>query len=847
MTFKEIYGERLFWQVLVSIYFFGSRCAMANVGTGDVTQARNTEKCEAIMPMGKEIEKTSLYNLIAITMLRSKTMLFVTCPACWFELVGQVSHLSKFFLATSTTWTSPTEDETRSYRAVVTKKGCVPAWVCPFNRRVFATTSTFAMHSSSFAPSMISAAALRSRSRADHPGQQANVMPPPGLPAPASSLPSSQQLLQQLVESQNLQNQLLQKQMEVLMQQQASTLTAYNNPEEMLATFDPSLQPVLKEWSSDYRSALQQHVTQANLQQKYVDIARCGELHKQFQDEAKRTWQWPQAFKANVKELASISALLEEGQSDMLKERTDGEEPFDIEAAFKAMRRRHAQECQDFVFAYQRQCAAYFAEKTHPSKQMILLEDHFLGWFQKHGSFVGAQAKARLEEQLRMFAELTFRTEHPKAMSKQEKDKESKQKRKDELTKAEAEFRMMDVNKLLAMAVLEFTTLSGKGGTSRNPQHVVPTTGALAFFVKQHPDLAEKYNISVRSAVSKPKAKTPDEDRGRSGTRTSSKSRKSSHSSRRSNKSSARRAPSKGNDKGKGKGKGKGKQRKGRGKAKSASPKRVRMKTPAPPKRSWLAKARPRPRKRSFWNEDWSIDLDTYFRFRLRKLSIVQLERRFCMPVHTMTSPSFEIPTCVFAFLSKGGKFVADRRASSTAEILTSVNALERALHTAVYFDRHAPEPTFFKRCRLRTAWKPNVDPFIAAYGRLLREELTGYSPHDLVKNEDFIDKAARRWLFEHRHEISVVDADKNLGDVIAPKSWVRQECLRLLREASSKVSRTESWKTLPTSSFYWIVFCSNQCTWACYPTNLQRLSERISVPTLLADLDYVWSFTNHP
>ena len=105
-----------------------------------------------------------------------------------------------------------------------------------------------------------------------------------------------------------------------------------------------------------------------------------------------------------------------------------------------------------------------------------------------------------------MFAELVFRTEHPKAMSKQEKDKESKQKRKDELTKAEAEFRIMDVNKLLAMAVLEFATLSGKSGTQKS-QHVVPTTGALAYFVKQHPDLAKKYNISVGSTVSKPKSK----------------------------------------------------------------------------------------------------------------------------------------------------------------------------------------------------------------------------------------------------------------------------------------------------------------------------------------------------
>ena len=89
-----------------------------------------------------------------------------------------------------------------------------------------------------------------------------------------------------------MQNQLLQQQMDAL-RQQAQTPTAYNNPEDMLRTFDPSLQPVLKEWARDYRNALQQHVTQANLQQKYQDIAMSGELRKQFQDESTRTWQWP--------------------------------------------------------------------------------------------------------------------------------------------------------------------------------------------------------------------------------------------------------------------------------------------------------------------------------------------------------------------------------------------------------------------------------------------------------------------------------------------------------------------------------------------------------------------------
>ena len=48
----------------------------------------------------------------------------------------------------------------------------------------------------------------------------------------------------------------------------------------------------------------------------------------------------------------------------------------------------------------------------------------------------------------------------------------------------------MDVNKFLAMAVLEQTTLSSK--SSPNRHHVVPPNGALAYFLKQRPHLAEK-------------------------------------------------------------------------------------------------------------------------------------------------------------------------------------------------------------------------------------------------------------------------------------------------------------------------------------------------------------------
>ena len=90
------------------------------------------------------------------------------------------------------------------------------------------------------ANSMLSAAALRSRSRPNeghpHPAHAA-LTAPPGLPAPAEAqnMPSSQQLLLQLVQSQQVQNQLLQQQMDVL-RRQTQTPTAYNNPEDMLGT-----------------------------------------------------------------------------------------------------------------------------------------------------------------------------------------------------------------------------------------------------------------------------------------------------------------------------------------------------------------------------------------------------------------------------------------------------------------------------------------------------------------------------------------------------------------------------------------------------------------------------------
>ena len=80
----------------------------------------------------------------------------------------------------------------------------------------------------------------------------------------------------------------------------------------------------------------------------------------------------------------------------------------------------------------------------------------------------------------------------------------------------------MDVNKLLAMAMLEQTTLSSKDCANR--RHVVPRNGALAYFLKQYPELAAKYQLTTSKPGTKPKPKKPHTDQTRGRSKSSQKS-----------------------------------------------------------------------------------------------------------------------------------------------------------------------------------------------------------------------------------------------------------------------------------------------------------------------------------
>lgn len=170
-------------------------------------------------------------------------------------------------------------------------------------------------------------------------------------------------------------------------------------------------------------------------------------------------------------------------------------------------------------------------------------------------------------------------------------------------------------------------------------------------------------------------------------------------------------------------------------------------------------------------------------------MTLVQLERRFTSPVHDLTPSDFHIPAFVFAYLAKGCKFIADRKPSTVQQVLREVDLFEKSLQTAVFFQDKSHLPLEASRCKTKSLWTPPANPDVSLYCRLLREDLGRYEPRTKKSNEDHIDRAARHWLAANQQHVCVVDADKNLGDALIPRSWVREESLRLLAEAAVPVS----------------------------------------------------------
>ena len=128
------------------------------------------------------------------------------------------------------------------------------------------------------------------------------------------------------------------------------------------------------------------------------------------------------------------------------------------------------------------------------------------------------------------------------------------------------------------------------------------------------------------------------------------------------------------------------------------------------------------------------------------------------------------------------------------AEVIHSVTKLENRLHAAKFFDKapSASNPAV-RRPATRSTGRPPRSDDVERLGRLLKREIVD---HFVVRpwrpNTSWLDNKAAQWLKLHKHETVVIDADKNLGDVLLPKSWVTSELRRLLDEGYQKLEADE-------------------------------------------------------
>ena len=257
-------------------------------------------------------------------------------------------------------------------------------------------------------------------------GQSPPARAPPGLP-------SSQEILLQLLQARTTQNQLMAQQLALARQSQKSDANSYAKPEDVLESVEPVLRVVLTEWAKEYRSTLQHFFTQKSLQQKFADLQADGMLRKQFLSEAQGSWQWPADFKPHAKKVVQCVPSLMEGARDEFAQADEPSPPFDIDREFAELRQKHAQECHNFVLAYQRQCTAYFEQEVHVTKQRNKLEDLLCSWFAKYAGVLSDDVRSSMHSLAMQFADLTFRTEQPRAMARHEKEREQKQKQRAQL------------------------------------------------------------------------------------------------------------------------------------------------------------------------------------------------------------------------------------------------------------------------------------------------------------------------------------------------------------------------------------------------------------------------------
>ena len=176
---------------------------------------------------------------------------------------------------------------------------------------------------------------------------------------------------------------------------------------------------------------------------------------------------------------------------------------------------------------------------------------------------------------------------------------------------------------------------------------------------------------------------------------------------------------------------------------------------------------------------------------RVFRSTLVQLETRMVNKgIHVLTTRA--IPSAVQISFRKGGKFIIDPRSGTHHDIRQSLEQLERSLNLKAFFQQRPTTEgsAIHTKCKLKSSWNPRQHPDVSKFIKAAAQDLhllqRGHKRHNI----GYLDRRAIRWIRDNRH-ICIVDCDKNVGDAIADRNFVEQECRRLLHEGFEQVPAT--------------------------------------------------------
>ena len=347
---------------------------------------------------------------------------------------------------------------------------------------------------------------------------------------------------------------------------------AFQSPQQILDSIDPSLRRELQKWRLGFRKDLGHWATHSELHCKYSKIIGNGDTMKQFQEESNRKWQWPKHYEAIAKPVANIDEGL------------DNDMQYDINAAWFSLRRKRALECQSFIAEHQKRAYAFFEERVSHQSAMRDESDLWTEWTTQNASLLSSHVIAQAKRSCAHFVELVLREEVPKVRSRLQDAEATRAKREAAVIEAETKFEQMDPQQLIAMIELDKQAVVIKQADGTKIKEVVLCKSSeLAALIRKYPDLEhffrvryvdslpDKHKPAARRAPTPHPRKSSLTTRGRSTSMHSSRAPSRSSSKKSTSKSTPRKRStsaqsSKSGGKGKGKGRGKGKGgRKGKG------------------------------------------------------------------------------------------------------------------------------------------------------------------------------------------------------------------------------------------------------------------------------------------